>query len=390
MCDITLIRERGLVRRILILFAVLSASAAFSVGTAVGEFNSFDRQADLDDNFTAFGPVEDLANNFTDVGWKDSNMAGGASGGEFGGTFARSPDRISYYDIAEQPWTMADPLSFSAKFFASNINFDGGIHMGFASINEFTGEEFDRFGWWLLEGNPFRSGIEVFFNETGADDSNLLDIGGEQGQLVSVPHDTLLQIDWEYTPTGGDFGEGEVHYTLTDVGDANNAFVLDEKFWSLHFGARNSGIELNAFGWASGSAEDVGQKMLAYWDDVCYGTNPECGGGPIFVPLAGDANGDKQVNTDDIVQILAAGKYETGQPATFAEGDFDGDGFFASGDILAMLAEDLYETGPYAASLAAGGTYGPDVKLNYIPEPSTILLLALGLIGLLHCGRRQR
>ena len=38
-------------------------------------------------------------------------------------------------------------------------------------------------------------------------------------------------------------------------------------------------------------------------------------------------------------------------------------------------------------SLAGGGDLG-NVDLIYIPEPSTLLLLALGLLGILACRRR--
>ena len=205
-------------------------------------------------------------------------------------------------------------------------------------------------------------------------------------------------------------------------------------------------------------------------------------------PMAGDANNDGMVDTSDVIQILAGGKFETGAAATFADGDFDGDGVFTTGDIVAMLAVGLFETGPYRAlqdppagsdevvvsydaangnvsvnatrpitsislesdsgiftgiaaanlggpfdvdtdvkvfkavfggdfsevdfgtvaaaglpkdlllndltasgSLAGGGgTYGPDVQLNYIPEPSTFwlgLLATAALVGFRHKRR---
>ena len=39
-------------------------------------------------------------------------------------------------------------------------------------------------------------------------------------------------------------------------------------------------------------------------------------------------------------------------------------------------------------SLAGGGALG-DVDLIYVPEPETFVLLTLGLIGLIACGRRK-
>ena len=40
----------------------------------------------------------------------------------------------------------------------------------------------------------------------------------------------------------------------------------------------------------------------------------------------GDVNEDGVFNSLDLVQLLQAGKYGTGQPATYAQGDFDGNG----------------------------------------------------------------
>ena len=76
---------------------------------------------------------------------------------------------------------------------------------------------------------------------------------------------------------------------------------------------------------------------------------------PSSKPAPGDANGDRQFNSADITQVLAAGKYETGQPASWEEGDWNSDGVFNSADIV--LAQDvghfIYEQGPYAASSTA-------------------------------------
>jgi hypothetical protein len=61
--------------------------------------------------------------------------------------------------------------------------------------------------------------------------------------------------------------------------------------------------------------------------------------------FAGDANRDGVFNQLDIVQVLQAAKYQTGQPATWAEGDFNRDGIFDQLDIVAAL-----QTGKYGQS----------------------------------------
>ncbi len=80
----------------------------------------------------------------------------------------------------------------------------------------------------------------------------------------------------------------------------------------------------------------------------------------------GDANFDDEFNSGDLVAVFAAGKYETGAMAGWAEGDWSGDMVFDSGDLVAAFADGGYEQGH--AAVAA------------VPEPSN---LALGLVGLM-------
>ena len=59
-------------------------------------------------------------------------------------------------------------------------------------------------------------------------------------------------------------------------------------------------------------------------------------------PIAGDASRDGVFGQLDIVQILQSAKYQTGQPATWAEGDFNGDALFDQLDIVAALQTGKY------------------------------------------------
>ena len=112
-----------------------------------------------------------------------------------------------------------------------------------------------------------------------------------------------------------------------------------------------------------------------YGIDTAYG---DVGPEP-FQP--GDANGDYSFDTQDIIELLAANKFETGAAATFAEGDFNGDGVFNTADVVLMLAGSLFETGPYFEPAA--------VSAESIPEPSSIVLL-LGMLALAGCAWRPR
>ena len=78
-------------------------------------------------------------------------------------------------------------------------------------------------------------------------------------------------------------------------------------------------------------------------------SDPTPGSLATFIPRAGDANMDRQFDQQDIVLLLQANKYNTGQPATFTEGDFTGDGVFNQLDIVASLQTGNYLQGPYAS-----------------------------------------
>jgi hypothetical protein len=83
----------------------------------------------------------------------------------------------------------------------------------------------------------------------------------------------------------------------------------------------------------------------------------------------GDADQDNDFDQLDLVQVQIAGKYLTGQSATWGEGDWDGgpggtpgdppagNGFFDQFDIIAAAATGVYLTGPYAA-IEPGGQSG--------------------------------
>jgi hypothetical protein len=83
----------------------------------------------------------------------------------------------------------------------------------------------------------------------------------------------------------------------------------------------------------------------------------------------GDANLDGEFNSGDLVQVLASGNYEADVDSGWASGDFNGDARTNSSDLVAALADGGYEAGPRAAASA-------------VPEPTTILLGAFGLLAL--------
>jgi hypothetical protein len=58
--------------------------------------------------------------------------------------------------------------------------------------------------------------------------------------------------------------------------------------------------------------------------------------------VIGDSNGDGKFDSEDLITVLAAGKYESGAPATYAEGDWNDDGVFDSLDLIDALAGGHY------------------------------------------------
>jgi hypothetical protein len=63
--------------------------------------------------------------------------------------------------------------------------------------------------------------------------------------------------------------------------------------------------------------------------------------------MAGDANRDFSFDQFDLVQVMRARKYDTGEAADWEEGDWNGDGLFNRLDVVAALATGNYLAGPY-------------------------------------------
>jgi hypothetical protein len=133
--------------------------------------------------------------------------------------------------------------------------------------------------------------------------------------------------------------------------------------------------------------------------------------------MAGDANQDYVFDQSDIVQVLVAGKFLSGEPATWGQGDWNGapagrqgrpprgDGLFDQLDVVAALQGGVYRTGPYAGlahqradvdrhtfdailahdptALAARPVHPIHVP---VPEPSAGMLVLFALLGFFAAG----
>ncbi|MCA9171532.1 MAG: PEP-CTERM sorting domain-containing protein [Planctomycetales bacterium] len=84
----------------------------------------------------------------------------------------------------------------------------------------------------------------------------------------------------------------------------------------------------------------------------------------------GDANFDGLFDSSDFVQVFQNGEYEDGVAGNsgWEDGDWTGDHEFDSSDFVAAFQDGGYEQGVRAATAA-------------VPEPSTLVLTALGMLG---------
>ena len=97
----------------------------------------------------------------------------------------------------------------------------------------------------------------------------------------------------------------------------------------------------------------------------------------VFYP-GGDANLDVVFDSTDLIEVMAAGLYETGRLAEWASGDWNGDRKFDSGDLVRAFAEGRYSSGAQASPATAN---------RIVPEPAMLPWLAL--VGIA-CGLRRR
>lgn len=111
------------------------------------------------------------------------------------------------------------------------------------------------------------------------------------------------------------------------------------------------------------------------------------GGGVQFAYAApGDTNLDWHIDLLDVANVLAFGRFNTGQSATWGEGDFNYDGVVDVLDAADFVSTGLYDRGGYNQSAGAAGVAA-------VPEPTAwTAVWAVAIVGLARRsgGRRNR
>jgi hypothetical protein len=106
------------------------------------------------------------------------------------------------------------------------------------------------------------------------------------------------------------------------------------------------------------------------------------GDGSLAVAYAagGDTNLDWTVDILDAANFLSAGKFDTGNPATWTQGDFTYDGVVDILDAADFLSTGLFDAGTYNA---------PVSSISAVPEPTSTGVV-VGMAGLLLGWRLRR
>jgi len=95
----------------------------------------------------------------------------------------------------------------------------------------------------------------------------------------------------------------------------------------------------------------------------------------------GDTNLDWSIDLLDISTYLAAGKYDSGEPAAWSEGDYTYDGLVDITDVALYLGTGLFDVGPYNPPAGASGVAA-------VPEPATALA-AVAVLATAILARRR-
>ena len=227
-------------------------------------------------------------------------------------------------------------------------------------VNPTTGKS-DAFVMNNPDSNVFTTKLDVdgakfFINPTGnvADGASFQIIVADQ--ILGTP--AIFPPGWFFNSATGfvTFGAGGLSGDFNNDGQLD-ASDIDSLSAQVRASSNNAAFDLNGDKLVNGADRDrwVNELKRTYY---------------------GDSNLDGQFNSGDFVTVFTAGQYEDAVAgnSTWATGDWNGDGDFNSSDFVTAFSAGGYEIGPRAA-------------VSAVPEPSSIVLLLIGMSALV---RRRR
>ncbi len=211
-------------------------------------------------------------------------------------------------------------------------------------------------------GRIFRNGEEIFAEKT---------LGEQKDFDIRIPNlakgdefDFVVDFGSDYGGNGNnDFTTYSfiVDHTGDGVfGDFDGSGVLDA--------ADINDLTSQVAGGTNPSAYDLNSDSKVDVNDINVWVKD------LFNSWIGDANLDGEFGSSDLVEVLSTGTYEADVDAVWTSGDFDGSGRAGTSDLVVALADGGYESGPRAA-------------VSAVPEPTSLVLLVLGVLPL---WRRRR
>ena len=206
-----------------------------------------------------------------DIGWRDSNRAGGAAPGEFGGTFARASRPFHYWaDIDIGDVSRRDELEVTGKFvITEDINMDGWIHVGYINRNAVVGGGHsvrNELGMAIAE--PFSAG-GIFRVSAVSQNIPLPEPFRRYDNAPGrVPIGEKASFRFVWMPSAGRNGTGTATLTVTLESGGEFVSIVEEP----RIPEAPDEMEFDAFiiGGSLADTLDFNRKMVAFFDDITY------------------------------------------------------------------------------------------------------------------------
>ena len=218
--------------------------------------------------------------------------------------------------------------------------------------------------------NTFETGplnTPFFYNPA---DGNLVVEYIERRSAVDVP----LIMDYQSVPYVGDavaFNPNRQNANFVDQAALVAEFIFLPELLNgdMNFDGNLDVDDLDALT-AANNANTPGTKFDVNGDGTLNKQDRAAWIHEIKNTYFGDANMDGEFNSGDLTEVFKANEYEDNLTlnSTWSEGDWNGDGDFDSGDLVEAFKDGGYEIGPRTAA-------------SPVPEPSSWILMAAGLLG---------